>query len=81
MIRYLKNENSFIKIKCNFEDPRMGLISKVFKAAAAGPIIAPRPDIWTPVGEPDRIEVVRVGLELMKRRPISDAEADVIGGY
>merc|ERR1712110_502349 len=50
-------------------------------ADAAGPrrpLIAKRMEPWIQVGEPDKIEVVRVGIELMKRRPISDAEADAI---
>ena len=41
-------------------------------AEASGPkieIINKRLETWTPVGEPDRIEIVKVGIELMKRRP------------
>ena len=33
---------------------------------------------WSQVGEPDRIEVVRVGISLLKRKPISDEEIEAI---
>ncbi|CAG5090349.1 Oidioi.mRNA.OKI2018_I69.PAR.g12567.t1.cds [Oikopleura dioica] len=46
---------------------------------AAQPLIAPRdPSIWAVVGEPDRIEVVRAGIQYMKRKPISEEEAEAI---
>ena len=36
--------------------------------APVKPLIAPRPEnVWHQVGEPDRIEVVRLGLKLMGR--------------
>jgi len=51
------------------------------KAMSSAPLIAARFDSWIPVGEPDQIEVVRVGIQLAKRKPITDEEADIIGGY
>ena len=51
------------------------------KALSNAPLIASRINSWIPVGEPDQIEVVRVGIQLAKRKPITDEEADIIGGY
>jgi len=56
---------------------------KKIAAAATGagrpPLIAPQDlGTWTPVGEPDRIEVVRIGINLLKRKPISDEEIEAI---
>merc|ERR1712147_283319 len=56
---------------------------KKIAAAATGagrpPLIAPQSlGSWQPVGEPDRIEVVRIGINLLKRKPISEEEMDAI---
>ena len=36
---------------------------------------------WQPVGEPDKIEVVRIGIQLMKRKPITEEEMEAITGH
>merc|ERR1712212_102085 len=43
------------------------------------PLIAPQSlGNWSQVGEPDKIEVVRIGIALLNRRPISDEEIEAI---
>lgn len=57
----------------------------ILKIAAAATTIIPPPITIRPMAmaysEPDQIDAVRLGISLMGLKPISDAEADIIGGY
>jgi len=57
-------------------------IAAAAMGAPRAPLTAPQ-DIgnWQPVGEPDKIEVVRIGIQLMKRKPITQEEMEAITGH